>query len=403
MRTSLVVEGNIEVPAERSSFHVVVLPSSYPTFHSPINGIFVREQVHALRRAGIRSGVVYPDLRSLRTFKAGQCANSHFQTEANQEQGVTTLRISAWNVPFFNLGWRLWVRFAIRGFSEYVARFGKPDLCHAHNSLWAGAAAFEIRKRFGVPYIITEHSSAYERQLVNEDGKSVTRDVFAQSSAIIAVSRWLRDKLQHYTTREIRVVPNSVDTEFFTLPLTPRRAGVFRFLTVALLTPVKGIDVLIKAFARLLPNENNIELEIAGDGPERVRLEDLTNRLGISSSVIFSGERSREEVRQSMWRSNAFVTASHTETFGVVLAEALATGLPVISTKCGGPEEMVSADTGMLVERNSESALADALTRMSQNRGKYDEHHQRQTVILRYSESVVVNQLQQVYRSALCR
>lgn len=382
--------------------HVVVLPSAYPTFHSPVDGIFVQAQVAALKASAVRVGVAYPDLRSLRTLPTGRLLRSRFQIGVQREQGVETIRIHGWNIPFRTFASRLWQSLALRGFAAYVKRFGKPDFVHAHNSLWAGAAAAEIKNRFGVQYVLTEHSSAYARQLVSKDDLELTRRVFGEASTVMAVSRWLSAGLQRYNDREIRVVPNIVDTDFFTRPPTPRKAKPFRFLTVGLLTPVKGIDLLLRAFCQAFSDPSDVELEVAGDGPERPRLQELARSLKISDRVIFSGLCTREQVRESMWRSNAFVTASHVETFGIVLAEALATGLPIISSQCGGPEEIVTGNVGLLVEPGSVDTLAGALNEILLKAASYDPLLQRESAVQRYAGPAVVSRLQDIYQSVLC-
>ena len=381
----------------------MVVPSAYPTFHSPVDGIFVHAQAAGLAAAGVRTGVVYADGRSLRTLAAGRLLKSRFQIEVRREQEIETVRLQGWNVPFLRLGPRLWKRLALRGFGAYVRGFGKPELCHAHNSLWAGAVAREIKKQFGVPYVLTEHSSAYVRKLVRTDEEEVTRQVYADAAQVVAVSRWLGDGLQRYARKEIRVIPNIVDTDFFTLPPTPRRTRPFRFLAVALLTPVKRIDLLLRAFSQAFSQQGEVELEIAGDGPEGPRLEELARSLGICERVTFSRLRTREQVRESMWRSNALVTASQVETFGIVLGEALACGLPVISTKCGGPEEIVSSGVGILVDAGSVEGLAGGLEEMFRNADSCDPSVQRQRAVERYSERVVVTRLQNLYQTVLCR
>ena len=87
----------------------------------------------------------------------------------------------------------------------------------------------------------------------------------------------------------------------------------------------------------------------------------MARRLGVGSRVRFLGQLSRVEVRDAMWRANAFVLASRLETFGVVLIEALATGLPVISTGCGGPEDIIVPEVGVLLAPGDEQGLADAM------------------------------------------
>jgi len=98
------------------------------------------------------------------------------------------------------------------------------------------------------------------------------------------------------------------------------------------------------------------KLVIVGAGKERRRLCDLAGE-----GVEFTGALSRSETRRQMWSANALVLPSEFETFGVVLIEALATGIPVIATRCGGPEEIVTPAEGVLINRGDETELTRAM------------------------------------------
>jgi glycosyltransferase involved in cell wall biosynthesis len=191
------------------------------------------------------------------------------------------------------------------------------------------------------------------------------RDVFYHAGKLITVSRKLAEDIKGYTGgRDIQVIPNMVDTEFFKVPGGRRSADPFRFLFVGFLTPNKKVDELIRAFAAQFGKTPGVNLEIAGDGNHRGELERLADELGVSDSVNFAGMLSREQVRDSMHRANALVSASEVETFGVVLLEAMATGLPVIITRCGGPEEFVTDDVGRLVDLGDRTQLQQAMAEM---------------------------------------
>jgi glycosyltransferase involved in cell wall biosynthesis len=225
----------------------------------------------------------------------------------------------------------------------------------------------------------------------------------SDASEVITVSGALRADLRRYAPdRKIHVIPNLVDTDYFTLPETPPEQKPFRFLTVASLKPVKGVDLLIQAFHRAFLEREDVVLEIAGEGPERCNLENLVRDLKISDHVCFSGLLTREQVRKCMWRSNVFVLASHVETFGVVLAEALATGLPVIATKCGGPEDFVDKETGFLVEPGNVSALAQALKQAWAERIRFNKCRLREYAGQKFSPAVVSRQICAIYRRVRC-
>lgn len=389
--------------ARESRLHILVIPTAYPCFHSPIDGIYVQEQACAVQSTGARVGVVYPDLRSWRTLNAGQFTKCLFQTTTDSEDGINVIRVQGWNVPLGKLGPRLWRILAMRLLATYIKRFGRPDLCHAHNAIWAGTVAREAKKRFGIPYVLTEHSTAYRRNLFRAYQERLTREVFSDAFEVIAVSKGLRSDLQRFIQdREIRVIPNMVNVDYFSLPETPIEEKPFRFLSVSMLTQRKGIDILIRAFHRAFSEREDIVLEVAGEGPERGDLEELTRDLKIADRVCFSGLLTREQVRETMWRSNVFVLASHIETFGVVLIEALATGLPVIATRCGGPEDFVDDEVGFLVEPGNVSALAQVLKQAWAERSRFNKYRLREYASQNFSSVAVSKEICDTYRRVRC-
>jgi glycosyltransferase involved in cell wall biosynthesis len=387
---------------DSSGLHVLVLPSAYPADYVPANGIFVRDQVRSLRESGARIGVVYPDLRSLRTIFQGKLLARRFQTSHQIEEGVPTLRVHGWNIPNAEAAAAMWVRLALQLVRTYIEGYGVPDLCHAHNSLWAGVAANEARRKWDIPYVLTEHSSAYLRGLIRGGDQTRGRSAFSGASAILAVSEDLKRSLSSYVSnKEILVIPNMVDTDFFSVPPARRPDGPFRFLAIANLKREKGLEVLVRAFAQLLASNPGALLEIGGDGPERSHLRDLAQQLGIEKRICFLGPLSRDKVREAMWRAHAFVLPSHFETFGIVLVEALSTGLPVIATRCGGPEAFVTPEVGYLVAKEDVSALAAALGDMMKFRPGFDAEQMRQHVVGRFGSRVVSLQLLSVFHAAV--
>jgi len=106
-------------------------------------------------------------------------------------------------------------------------------------------------------------------------------------------------------------------------------------------------------------------------------------------------------VRRAMWAADAFVLPSRAENFGVVLIEALTTGLPLISTRCGGPEDIVTPDVGLLLEPEDEPALGDALVTMRATASSYDRDHLRAIAVARYGYASVGAKLRDFYRATL--
>lgn len=343
--------------------HILVIPSWYPSEYNPANGGFFRDQAMAVRAAGARVGVIYPELRSLRSLRPGSLRANHFQTVWSDDAGIPTLRFQGWNLPG-RLQLEVWRRQALRLFDLYVERQGRPDLIHAHGAQTAGSAASLIRSERGMPYMLTEHSSAFVRGLFAEWRHPFLRAAFADATRIAAVSGALAHTIAPWAagrSREIDVIPNLVDPAFFTLPTRPVPRSPYRVVCVALLNANKQVDVLLRAFSRAFTGASDVSLDVGGDGPERDRLEALARELGLEARVRFHGLLDRGGVRDLMQRSHLFVLPSAKETFGLVCAEAMCCGLRVLSTRSGGPEEIVTANVGTLVAPGDVDALAAAL------------------------------------------
>jgi len=385
------------------NLHVLLLPSWYPTRELPLNGIFFKEQAESLVQLGLKVGVLYPDLRSLRQLNTRSLRENHYQISRAEENGVIVYRQAAWNIPAKLAKGRYQTFLTRQLYSRYVREVGEPDVLHVHGALWAGIAAMDLKRRYKLPYVITEHSSAFARGLLSRYETHTARAVFSHAAASVAVSNAFAQLLRaQLGIEDIEVIPNMVDTDFFSCKERTKKAeGPFIFLTVAFLTPNKGIDVLLKAFAAKFRGNPEVRLEIGGDGKQRAELERLSRHLGISNQVTFLGKLNRFEVREAMCRSSVFVLPSHYETFGVVLIEAMSTGTPVISTRSGGPEEIVNEDSGLLVEPNNVVALSQAMRSVTQR--KFDNKRIREYVVSTYSKNVVPVRLLNIYLRAMER
>jgi glycosyltransferase involved in cell wall biosynthesis len=349
--------------------HVLFVPSWYGTIENPVHGSFFRDQALAVSRQGVRTGVVFPELRTLEGARPMDWPARRFQVTDKDDDGITTMRSVGWRIPWAKKMTRdLWRAQVQRLIKQYVRRHGVPDLIHAHCVHDAGVAALEAKQNWRFPYVVTEHFSGYDRDLLADERLLQARDVFLQADRIVAVSRKLAGDIKPYVGKQdIHVIPNLVDTDFFIPPPEPRRADPFRFLFVGFLTANKRVDDLLRAFAAAFGSRDDVRLEIVGDGVQRAELESLTAELGVGQRVDFSGMMSRDGVRAAMHRSHAMVSASQVETFGVILIEAMSTGLPVIVTRCGGPEEFVTDDVGRLVPLQDSPALQAAMAEVVAN------------------------------------
>jgi glycosyltransferase involved in cell wall biosynthesis len=311
--------------------------------------------------------------------------------------------MKAWNtLGQTRIGSKLWVALSERLVKGYVNRFGVPDVLHAHVALSAGTVGIRMGRALGRPCVVTEHSSQILRGAVSSVERREAAWVYREADAVLALSQGLLAAVGSLARVKFGgVVPETVDFEFFTLPRVPRHRTPFTFVSVSNLVMGKRIDLLIRAFARALSARPGIRLAIVGSGADGPALQRLARECGVEPHVEFAGGLPQVGVRERLWSANALVLSSAFETFGMVLVEALATGIPVIATRCGGPDEIVEPGLGLLVERDDEEALANAMVLTTEL--SYSETVLRERALARFGLGSVAEQVLRVYDALIQR
>jgi len=385
--------------------HILIIPSWYPHKPGDISGSFFREQALALQKHGCKVGVIYPQLRSLRGWKS--IFSGQYSVTSEIDDGMPTYRSHGtnWFPRMPNANSWLWIKHGITLYNRYIIEHGKPDIIHVHSALYGGGLAEHINKKDNISYVITEHSSGYSRGLISKRGIALTKKSTEFSSKNIAVSQSFcrqMEKLLGTPPNSWHEIPNIVHDNFINHKAGPKnKNGYFNFICVALLSENKCIHNAIQAFGIAFKHNKNITLTIGGDGPERPRLEKLSNDLGLSSKIKFLGLLNRNQVLEEISKADAFVLPSRYETFGVVVIEALALGKPVVATRCGGPESIVDEGDGILVPVDDIESLAGAMSNLYQNAGDYDSGRIKQSCIDRFSEKTIALRLQSIYKEIL--
>jgi glycosyltransferase involved in cell wall biosynthesis len=303
-----------------------------------------------------------------------------------------------------NLG--AWTDAVEAAFRVHCRFEGKPDVIHAHGRfLSAGAFALRIRRRLGIPFIYTDHSTFYQRGCAPLEARSVLRQIIDEASVYSVVSPALAKAVESFLglpAPTARILPNALDPMFEAKPLHPTdKAGPFVFINLATLTPVKGLDLLIQAFARAFRGRPAYQLQICGEGPLREGLEKLAENLGIKSQLQMPGKLSKAEVLRRVDQAHVLVVASLVETFGVAITEGLARGRPVIATRCGGPDDIVGIDCGVLVPTGDVGALAEAMQAMAADYSRYDSVAIRKSALTTYGAAAFLERMADFCRLAL--
>lgn len=168
-------------------------------------------------------------------------------------------------------------------------------------------------------------------------------------------------------------IPNIVNAKFFNRKMFHNKdKSGFVFLSVGNLTERKGHSDLITAFAKVYKDNTAVILRIVGSGEQYNRLEKLIFELGMENQIFLTGSVSREQMVNEYANADCFVLSSYYETFGVVLIEALASGLPVVATASGGPEYIVTEKNGYLYPPGDIENLAGLLIRIQKEYNKFN-------------------------------
>jgi glycosyltransferase involved in cell wall biosynthesis len=295
----------------------------------------------------------------------------------------------------------------VRREAERLRREEPFDLLHAHFVFPEGVVAAELGRRWGVPVVVSEHANW--RPWLDE-WPSIRRRVLAALPGVAlltAASRATLTTIREVAGEQLALarLPIPVDDAIFDLD-PGATVDPDRLLFVGMVRRVKGLDVLLEALARLAPDHPRLRLEVIGATYERghrrdeLRARELVARLGLAARVRFRGAQAPEAVAESLRTSALLVLPSRRESFGSVVAEALACGTPVVATRCGGPEEIVG-DAGRLVAVEDVAGLAAAIAGELALRPRRQPVSLRRSVVERFGMAATRARLRAIYGAVL--
>lgn len=383
--------------------HILIIHSGhFLTSLCPIAGIFEYHQAKALQESGHQVGIISSDVISARFIFKNY---SYLQFE--EKNGISIFRNyirklypQRW-VPFPK-AIEMIEKLSMEGYRLYVKKYGTPDVIHGHGIKFSAFVANMIHRMNGIPYVITEHDSEFiKRRSFSLQENILMSKATENASELIAVSSALARAVQEkISVKKVRILPNIVDSMVISTPLIKRFKPMFVFLNIASLDDNKNQATLIEVFAQCFRGKP-VSLRLGGKGPRETYLKKLTRRLGIDDQVHFLGFLDRPFVVSEMQAADCFVLASKYETFGVVLIEALASGTPVIATRSGGPEDIVTPADGVLIDVDNPNALGIAMIDMFEKRTNHIPESLRENCKRRFGAKVFVSNLNQIYENAL--
>ena len=284
-----------------------------------------------------------------------------------------------------------------------VAVFEQLDLLHVHYAIPHASVAYTAQqilksKKIQLPYITTLHGT--DITLVGRDPafEPVIRFSLNQSNAITAVSESLKkDTLNTFKIdNAIRVIPNFITLKEFEFNPEPKPASEFILAHISNFRKVKRIEDVIRIFEKI-NRSIPAKLILAGDGPEKSAIERLVREFNLQSSVHFVGMVT--DPKTILKAADIFLLPSETESFGLSALEAMAMGVPVISSNSGGlPEVNLHGLTGWLFDVGDVESMAQAALDLFSNRDLYNSFRmQARRVAAQFDISQILPQYEALY------
>jgi len=294
-----------------------------------------------------------------------------------------------------------------------VAQHEKLDILHVHYAIPHAAVAYmakQILKTKGIylPFITTLHGT--DITLVGQDRSlaSVVEFSINHSDAVTAVSKSLRDQTNDYfnVTNEIEVIYNFLDIERFKRNQNPEFRLAFApnnekiIIHTSNFRKVKRVDDVIHSF-KLVREQINSKLLLIGDGPERRNAESLCRHLGVCDDIQFLGKQ--DAIEELMSLADLFILPSENESFGLAALEALACGVPVISTNVGGlPEVNEDGKTGFLCEVGDVRTMANKALLLLENENLLEEFRlNARAKSEQFTKALIIPQYESLYKKCL--
>lgn len=373
--------------------NILILPRWYPNKSDIQLGTFIQKQA-ILMKDDFNVYVIYvqadPDLKAKHEFLEYVDKGIHERiVYFKQSKGPFRKVINARRYKMAQLA-------AFRNWNIEI------DCCHVHVPYRSAFLALELNRK-GIPFVITEHWSGHlngDYLKKNAADKSIYKQVLSKAYKIATVSNLLQRKFKENTGFDSVVIPNLI--EFNDTGITVERSEFIEVLSVSdLIDSIKNLTGLLMAFQAANEKNPRLKLTIIGGGPDEDLVENIIKEFKMESFVSLKGRLLHHEVLRAYHYCDFYICNSNFETFGMTVAEALITGKPVISTKCGGPEEFVNSSNGKLINKDSIAELSEAISEMVTNNKNYNSEEIKSEITAKFGAATIRKQVSDFYNSAI--
>ena len=374
--------------------HILYITRWYPNEDNPQLGIFIRKQAKA---ASLYCCV------SVLNVIAVKPGDFLVEAESNTEGNFSETYIFYKQSSIRLISYLRFIKAHFYGYNYISKNYGKPQLMQVNVMLGLSLVALLLYYRHKIPYLVSEHWHGFVSNKFEKLSYSVNKLLLftaSKASAIITVSEFLKKGMLKYGfNAKFLVVPNIVESKPAQIS---SKNDKFIFLTVADLDDeIKNISSVINSLAAIKSSgQTGFQYHIIGSGKDADKLFKISQVSGFNDDeIVFHGLQSNDYVLDFLNRADCIIINSFYETFSVIAAEALLAGKPLICTKCGGIDDFVDNECGILIEPGNNLQLQNAIIAMLQNARHYDSKKLKQKVSMRFNSDVIGKQLNEIYRS----
>jgi len=345
--------------------NILWLPSWYPNILSPYDGDFI--QRHARAVALFQKVTVIYIKKDERGVVAKNVKTTSVLKENVQEIIVYYNSLKT-GISFLDrfISSLMYKKIFKKVLTNYIADHGKPHLSHVHVVLKAGLLASWLKKRFKIPFIISEHWTGYLPEAkfgikdLNIFQKKSMQKIFDESQMITVVSDVLGKAISNqFKIPGYKIIANTVNTSFFYPNFKPSNSPV-HFIHISSLEYQKNIENVIEALN--LVKKKGFDFRLLILGPPKKEIAELVVQKELQTLVEYKNEVPQDQVASYLRRSDALILYSHYETFGCVVIEANACGIPAILSDLPVFREYISEDeNGVFVTPGNPVELANTL------------------------------------------
>lgn len=373
---------------------ILMMSQGVPTKKYPMNGIHQFAYAEALKKAGVDVIVGVHDIRSV--FRLRKPGFFKMKKDGLDVYGYHQFIETKDPVKAGEK--------SVKGFDRLYRRIKEEDsfdLIHAHFYEYAyGAARSSLRTE---PLVVSEHASSVNRdRLKSKDPRRyrAAKTVYDAADAVIVGSPFFEKRMEDNFGISPLVLPTITDDDVF-VPGTSED-DVFHIVSTGNLKPQKGQRELLVAFGKYF-RDRKADLTIIGSGPDEKYLKEYTKEKNLEDRVRFTGQLSQEEIAEIYKKSDLFVLASRTETYGKVYVEAMAAGLPCVTVNNGGSEHFITDFNGKVAEVSNPDSLGMNMLEIYENIDRYDSDKIRRYEQKHFSRRKATEDLTAVYREILMR